>query len=90
MASGKEDESIDVAGAGRAIYAEMRERLEAAEKGNFVVIDAYSGDYEVDPNPTVAARRLEKRCPRANMYERLIGRPEAYRMVSVRIPPDSQ
>ena len=50
---------IDVFAAGRAIYAKLQSRLKVTDKGSFVVIDAVSGDYEVDPSPAAAKRRLE-------------------------------
>ena len=64
--------------------AELQERLEATDKGSFVVIDAASGDYEVDPNPTVAKRRLKARRPGITTFTKRIGRPEFYKLVSVR------
>ena len=44
----------DAVAAGRAAYAKLQGRLEAESNGNFVVIDARSGDYEVDPSPAAA------------------------------------
>ncbi len=77
----------DVAEAGRAIYAQLRERLEASENGSFVVIDPGSGDYEIDANPTAARRRLEARHPGVESYTRRIGQRDQYRMVSIRLSP---
>ena len=51
MTAKKDNADIDVVAAGRAIYAGLQSRLEATDKGSFVVIDAVSGDYEVDPVP---------------------------------------
>ena len=70
--------------AGRAIYGKLRERLEAEDSGSFVVIDAGSGDYEVDPSPAAARRRLMARQPEPELYERRIGRPASYKLVSIR------
>ena len=75
----------DLAVAGRAIYAQLREELEASENGNFVVIDPGSGDYEIDANPTVARRRLEERHPGLESYTRRIGQRDQYRMVGIRL-----
>ena len=74
----------DAVAVGRAIYAKLRERLEANDNGSFVVIDARSGDYEVDPSPAAARRRLMARQPAPELYERRIGRQAFYKLVSIR------
>ena len=74
----------DAVAAGRAIYAKLRERLEAEDNGSFVVIDTGSGDYEVDPSPAAARRRLMARQPAPELYERRIGRQASYKLVSIR------
>ena len=84
MAAKNDNADIDVVAAGRAIYAELQSRLEATDKGSFAVIDVASGDYEVDPNPTVAKRRLKARQPGAILFERRIGRQMSYKAVSIR------
>ena len=84
MTAKRENANIDVVATGRAVYEELRERLEATCQGSFVVIDARSGDYEIDPNPTVAQRRLKARHPGIVTFTKRIGRPESYRLVSIR------
>ena len=84
MATNKSDLEKDVVAAGRTVYEKLRERLEATDKGSFVVIEAVSGDYEVDPSPAAARRRLMARQPAPELYERRIGRPAAYKLVSIR------
>ena len=84
MAAEKDNADIDVVAAGRAVYAELQSRLEATDKGSFVVIDVASGDYEVNPNPTAAKRRLKVRQPGAKLFERRIGRQMSYKAVSIR------
>lgn len=76
---------IDVVAAGRAIYAKLQSCLEATDKGSFVVIDAVSGDYEVDPSPTAAKRRLKGRHHGVKLYQRRIGRQLSYKAVSVKL-----
>ncbi len=76
--------NTDVVAVGKAIYEKLRERLEATHNGSFVVIDARSGDYEVDPSPASAKRRLVARQPAPELYERRIGRPASYKLVSIR------
>ena len=84
MATNKRDLNKDVVAEGRAVYEKLRERLEATHKGSFVVIDARSGDYEVDPSPATARQRIMTRQPAPEFYERRIGLPESYRLVSIR------
>ena len=84
MATNRSDLDQGPVAAGRAIYAKLRERLEAKDNGSFVVIDAGSGDYEVDPSPAAARRRLMIRQPEPELYERRIGRPASYKLVSIR------
>ncbi len=84
MSTNRSDLDEDAVTAGRAIYGKLRERLEAEDSGSFVVIDAGSGDYEVDPSPAAARRRLMARQPEPELYERRIGRPASYKLVSIR------
>ncbi len=74
----------DAVTTGRGVYEKLRMRLEAEDSGSFVVIDARSGDYEVDPSPAAARQRLMTRQPAPEFYERRIGVPESYRLVSIR------
>ena len=83
MTTAKSDANLDIVAVGRAVYAEMRGRLEITDHGSFVVIDAGSRDYEVDPIPAAAKRRLLARRPEAQMYETRIGEPKEYKMVSI-------
>ena len=80
----------DVAEAGRAIYAQLRERLEAAENGKFAAIEPYSEDYEIDSNPTAARQRLEARRPGAGLYTRRIGQRAQYKMVGIKLSPRNE
>ena len=84
MATNGSDLDKDAVTTGRAVYAKLRVRLEAEDSGSFVIIDARSGDYEVDPSPTAARRRLMARQSAPEFYERRIGVPASYRLVSIR------
>ena len=84
MTDKKDTADMDAVAAGRAIYTKLQSRLEAADKGSFVVIDTVSGDYEVDPSPAAAKRRLKARQSGAKLYERRIGRQLWYKAVSIR------
>lgn len=55
------------------------------EKGKFVVIDVNTGDYEIDKRDVTATRRLRERHPEAFTYAVRVGRPTAYRMISMKI-----
>ena len=87
MANNKNDLDKDVVAVGRAVYEELRERLEAMDKGSFVVIDTVSGDYEVDPSPAAARRRLKTRRPGITTFTKRIGRPDVYKLVSFKVKP---
>jgi hypothetical protein len=69
----------EVARRGRAIYEQrLRERLLAAHKGEFVVVDVLTGDYEVDSDDVTAEMRLRARRPEAALYETRVGYTTAY------------
>ena len=84
MATNSRDLDKDAVAVGRAIYGKLRGRLEPAHDGSFVVIDTHSGDYEVDPSPTTARHRLMARQAAPELYERRVGRPGSYKLVSIR------
>ena len=74
MAANKSDLDKDVVAAGRTLYEKPRERLEATDKGSFVLIDAVSGDYEVDPSPAAAKRRIGRQLSCKAVSIRRVGR----------------
>ena len=64
---------------GEAIYRErIRHLVEPHETGKFVVIDIYSGDYEIDERDADASVRLLSRHPEAMTWAVRIGYPSAY------------
>ena len=66
---------------GRTIYESgLRERLEPAQVGQFVVINVATGEYEVDADDTIAARRAKDRFGGAPLYAMRIGQTAAYRL----------
>jgi hypothetical protein len=71
----------EVVSRGEAIYKEqIRDIVEAENKGKFVVIDIETGDYEIDVDDLrVTMRALAKR-PAAILYGLRIGYPTAYRL----------
>lgn len=65
---------------GTAIYENnIRRLVEPDDTGKFVVIDVYSGDYEIDERDGAAAGRLLKRRPGAMTWAVRVGYPAAYR-----------
>ena len=67
---------------GKAIYEEkVRPRVnDEAHRGNYVVIDVFSEDYEIDTNNSTATWRLLDRRPGAVTFKLRIGYPSVYKM----------
>ena len=72
---------------GEKIYAEtIKPHIDLEkERGNFVVIDVISGDYEIDRLDAAATRRLFDRCPNAVTHAVRVGHRTAYKMVGMKI-----
>jgi len=69
----------EVESRGEAIYAELiRPRVEARDKGKFVVIDIESGDYEIDEEDLRATQRVLHKRPKAVLYGLRVGYETAY------------
>ena len=74
---------------GEAIYRErIRHLVEPREKGKFVVIDVYSGDYEIDERDADASVRLLSRHPDAVTWAVRVGYPTAYSWTRLQAPSD--
>ena len=58
---------------GHARYLELREQLEAEHYGQIVVIDIYSGDYEMAPDDLTATLRMFERRPEALTWGERVG-----------------
>ena len=80
MTAKQDNEAVDVAAAGRAVYERLRERLEAEAWGRVVVIDVKSGDYEIAENHLAAALRLWERRPGAYTWAERVGYPTVTRL----------
>ena len=68
---------------GRAIYDEkIRHIVEAdpSQKGRVVVIDIYTGEYEIADTNWEARRRLLDRCPDAYTWAERVGYPTVYKI----------
>ena len=63
----------------KAIYQKnIKHLVEPTENGKYIVIDAESGDYEIDPQIIAAADRLHERRPNAAAYAGRVGYPTTY------------
>ncbi|HZL33916.1 MAG TPA: hypothetical protein VFC78_01320 [Tepidisphaeraceae bacterium] len=71
----------EIARQGEEIYErQIRRRVESAHKGQFLVVDVLTGDYEIgDDDLTISDRALAK-TPTAVLYGLKIGSPAAYRL----------
>ncbi len=71
----------EVAARGEAIYnQEIRSKVESQFKGDYLVLDIESGEFEIDQDDLVATKRLLARCPDAVLYGLRIGYVAAYRL----------
>ncbi len=80
----------EIAARGEAIYRDkVQAKLGSVARGNFVVIDIETGDYEVDVGDAAATRRLLDRRPSAVTYGVRVGHRAAYSHVGGFRSPDS-
>ena len=65
--------SSEISAQGKTIYEKLRKKLEAEHWGEVVVIDIFSGDYEVAPDDLTATLRMFERRPNAITWGDRIG-----------------
>ena len=70
--------SKDIASVGMAMYAKMRDEMEATQWGRMVVIDVNTGDYEIADDDLIATTRLIERNPNAVTWAERVGYPAPY------------
>lgn len=71
----------EIAQLGESIYSEkLRSQVEPDHKGEFLVLDITTGEYEIDASDVDALQRLRNRLPDAVIYGVRIGRRAAYRI----------
>lgn len=71
----------EIAARGQEIYeAEIRAKVEGPFKGQYLVLDIETGDYEIDPDDLIATKRALAKRPDAVLYGLRIGYPAAYRL----------
>ena len=68
----------DIASVGRAMYKRILPKVEAAHRGQMVVIDVNTGDYEIADDDLTATMRLMDRKPDAVTWGERIGYPAPY------------
>ncbi len=78
---GADGTELDVRALGRDLYQNRIRRQITAEKGDSVVIDVQSGDYEVGEMEADARKRLLKRRPDAITWHERVGYPTPYTMI---------
>jgi len=59
---------------------DLRDRLEPLHKGEFLVLDIDSGDYEIDPDESAALQRARARRPQGLRFVKRIGYAVAHRI----------
>ncbi|MCY3895949.1 MAG: hypothetical protein OXG17_05720 [Chloroflexi bacterium] len=70
-----------MASQGNELYVnKIRELTRETAKGDFVVIDIHSGDFEVDSDDLTATMRLMERRPDAVTWAERVGYPSAYNL----------
>ncbi len=78
---------IDLPARGAALYEQnIRAQVEPRENGKFVVIDVFSGDYEVDIRDADATNRLLNRHPEAMTWAVRVSHSTPYIWLSRRPP----
>ena len=80
----------ELARLGNEIYdQDIRPRIEATHRGDFVVIDVESGEFEVDRDELTASDRLLTRLPNAQVWLKRVGYPYVRRFGPRRRTPSS-
>ena len=66
---------------GQALYEEqIRPHVECEHRGEFLVVDVDTGEYEIDVDELSAVRRAKAKNADATLYLVRIGFPAAYRL----------
>ena len=73
---------------GEALYAHaIRSKVEDKHRGEFLVLDIETGNYEIATDELVALDRLQCRSPDAVLYVLRIGFPTAVKLGPTRVRP---
>jgi hypothetical protein len=77
--------SQEIVRRGEELYAkQIRDRIEANHKGQFLVLDIETGDYEVDNDELAALDRAKAKHPDAALYILRVGFPAAVKLGGTR------
>jgi hypothetical protein len=73
--------SEEVVQRGEELYQrDLRDQIEDAHKGKFLVLDIETGDYEIDADEVAAVKRAMARRPEGVRYIKRIGYSAAHRL----------
>ena len=64
---------------GKAIYQQLRDKVEPEHKGRILAIDVKTGNYEIDDEDAVAMDKIHAKNPDAIVYCLRIGFPAVHR-----------
>lgn len=78
--------SEEIVRRGQALYdQQIRPQVEASHRGEFLVLDIETGEYEIDSSEVAAMKRARAKHPEAAFYLLRIGYPTAYRVGGPRL-----
>ena len=73
--------SDEIARRGQALYErEVRDLLDASDRGKFLVLDIETGAYELDRDELAAMKRAQKKHPGGAFYVLRVGHRTAFRL----------
>lgn len=73
--------SDEIAQLGQALYdQQIRAKLDAGDKGKFLVLDIETSLYEIDANELTALKRAKEKNPNAAFYILRVGYTAAYQL----------
>ncbi len=73
--------SAEIAQRGQAFYEQqIRAKVDASNKGKFLVLDIETGEYEIDEDELEALKQAKAKHPDAALYMLRIGYATAYRL----------
>jgi hypothetical protein len=66
---------------GQTLYEqEIRPKVEAEHKGEYLIVNVETGDYVMDADDLVASKRAKAKYPNAPLFTVRVGYPTAYRL----------
>ena len=73
--------SEEVVQRGQQLYdTQIRNLVESAHRGEFLVLDIESGEYEMDTDDIAASKRAKAKHPNGILYALRVGFPATYRL----------